>query len=476
MNINDDYTLLSEYLGIGKKLTDAGVFDCYIKQDSKFFVNILLLKTTKIPEFKNSYNKINSFFNDLVTLLLSADSKDMENRFFSEAVNKFQFNEYKELNLGFSESKGGSGFGGKLSEKTIRDAFDIIKKGNEKPELFHLVGLFEDNVGPDRISDMICGIINDDIEKYTKRIFKQLYINSNSCKNVKFDSKGYIVNPKNNGRLLLIPSSLLQNLPIMDSWEDADEVFSKNRLIRSIINRIIGNTWEKKKSEERKLFIKDNIFSNKKLCEELIEEYKKTTTEPIDVDSDYVYNLPKSWKELVKYNFKTKNKRINTLNASIEIIGIFKDWVENNGGWKDIRNQKSSNREKYVQHLILLSSKYYARINNVDISPETNKGNGLADFKVSCGENDKTVIEIKLSTNSQYLHGYESQIRDYAKSEGTDKMVYCYLDLGDNDARLSKLIETNRNDIENTKIYPELMLINTKEKLSASKKQKNTKK
>lgn len=472
MNINDDYTLLSEYLGVGKKFVDAGVFDCYIKQDSKFFVNVLLLKTTKIPEFKNSYNKINSFFSDLVSLLSSADSKDMEDRFFSEAVNKFQFNEYKELNLGFSESKGGAGFGGKLSEKTISDAFDIIKKGNEKPELFHLVGLFEDNVGPDRISDMICGIINDDIEKYTKRILKQLNINSKSCKNVKFDSKGYIVNPKNNGRLLLISSSLLQDLPIMDSWENAEDVFSKNRLIRSIINKIIGDEWERKNSKERKIFIKDNVFSDKESFDELIEEYNKTSISSINIDSDFLYNLPKSWKKLEKYSYKTKNKTIDTFNASIEIINIFKDWVENNGGWKDVRNQKSSKREKYVQQLIVLSSKYYAKVNNVDISPETNKGNGPTDFKVSCGEKDKTVIEVKLSTNPQYLHGYESQIRDYAKSEGTNNMVYCYLDLGENKVKLEKLIKTNNNDIQTSKIYPKLIIIDVKERLSASKKQK----
>lgn len=473
MDINDDYTLLSEYLGIGKKLTDAGVFDCYIKQDSKFFVNILLLKTTKIPEFKNSYKKINSFFSDLITLLSSADIKDIKNRFYSEAVKKFQFNEYKELNLGFSNSKGGAGFGGKLSEKTIDDAFDIVKKGNEKPELFHLVGLFEDNVGPDRISDMICGIINEDIENYTKRILNQLKINPKNCKKVKFDSKGFIVNPKNEGKLLLIPSSLLQELPIMDSWENADDVFSKNRIIRSIINKIIGDEWERKNSKERKIFIKDNIFSNNESFDELIEEYKRTSISSINIDSDFLYNLPKSWKKLEKYGFKAKDKTIDTFNASIEIISIFKNWIENNGGWKDIRNQKSSNREKYVQRLIILSSSYYSKVNNVDISPETNKGNGPADFKVSCGYNDKTVIEVKLSTNPQYLHGYESQIRDYAKSEGTNNMVYCYLDLGENETKLEKLIETNKNDIETSKIYPKLIVIDAKERLSASKKKKN---
>ena len=52
----------------------------------------------------------------------------------------------------------------------------------------------------------------------------------------------------------------------------------------------------------------------------------------------------------------------------------------------------------------------------MDISPEPNSGRGPVDFKISRGE-DKTVIEIKLTSNNDCLHGFEVQIEEYAKSE-----------------------------------------------------------
>ena len=36
-----------------------------------------------------------------------------------------------------------------IAQKIVYDAFDIIKAGTTQPEIFHLVGLFEENVGPE---------------------------------------------------------------------------------------------------------------------------------------------------------------------------------------------------------------------------------------------------------------------------------------------------------------------------------------
>lgn len=57
---------------------------------------------------------------------------------------------------------------------------------------------------------------------------------------------------------------------------------------------------------------------------------------------------------------------------------------------------------------LLLPTKY-CEVNNLDISPETDTGNGPIDFKISKGFNDKINIEMKLSTNTKLLHGYKSQ-------------------------------------------------------------------
>ena len=66
--------------------------------------------------------------------------------------------------------------------------------------------------------------------------------------------------------------------------------------------------------------------------------------------------------------------------------------------------------------------------NNIDMTFEANEGPGPVDLKMSRG-NDKTVVEIKLSSNADYIHGYEEQIEQYAKSEGTTQRVFVYVKL-----------------------------------------------
>lgn len=58
------------------------------------------------------------------------------------------------MKLGLSRGKKGRGFGQQFRQIIIKDMKDIIDLGADDPEVFHLMGLFEDNVGPDRLSDM----------------------------------------------------------------------------------------------------------------------------------------------------------------------------------------------------------------------------------------------------------------------------------------------------------------------------------
>lgn len=60
-----------------------------------------------------------------------------------------------------------------------------------------------------------------------------------------------------------------------------------------------------------------------------------------------------------------------------------------------------------------LGAKYYVDKNNLDISCESDNGRGPVDIKMSRGK-DKTLAEIKLSSNNQYLHGYQNQIQEFA--------------------------------------------------------------
>lgn len=102
------------------------------------------------------------------------------------------------------------------------------------------------------------------------------------------------------------------------------------------------------------------------------------------------------------------------------------------------------------------------------MSGYTNEGPGPVDFKISRG-NDKTIVELKLSSNSDYLHGYEEQIERYAKAEKTDSMVYVLVDTG-NPIRVKKLITLYEENINAGKKVPEVIIIDSTKQVSASKR------
>lgn len=67
--------------------------------------------------------------------------------------------------------------------------------------------------------------------------------------------------------------------------------------------------------------------------------------------------------------------------VALEVINIFKEWVEYNRGWDVIQSADSRKREKIVQRLIHLGAKNYITTNKMDISFEPDAGRGPVDFK-----------------------------------------------------------------------------------------------
>ena len=138
---------VSEYFGLDDELDKIGVFDCVLDNDSRFFINLMRLKVSDVPEFKGAYQRINDYFSEIATLLNASDDSK-EDKLYKTAFKRFKPLEINGINLGFSESKHGAAFGEKLRRQVISDAFDIVKKGILYPEIFQLVSLFEKKYWP----------------------------------------------------------------------------------------------------------------------------------------------------------------------------------------------------------------------------------------------------------------------------------------------------------------------------------------
>ena len=465
---------ISDFLRLNDELSVNGVFDALIDKDSNFYINILRLKNCTVPEFSNSYDRINAFFGNLMLLLSKSSIKG--DRFYRQAYRNFNFSGFPGINLGFSHSKKDAGFGEKLRRQVISDAFDIVKSGSNQPEIFHLVGLFEKNIAGDRVSDMIASLIIDEIKEYTRRINRELNVNSDTYPEYTIIN-GIIINPYKKCELYYLPKEILHQLPLAQGWDDINDVIEYNQIIRDQINDIIGDKWEKMNSDEKKDLVKSRVFCDSENCMQTINSYISKTVGDFAPYSNLDYNVETIYKNVRDsgvFDFPKISSEITHTSYSIalDVLNIFKDWVENNKGWELILETPSRNREKTIHKLIQLSGKEYCTRYDYDFTFEANEGPGPLDIKISRGAKSKTVIEVKLNTNPDYLHGYDEQLTKYAKAEGTKSCIFLYVKVASHpkrDEAMMKRYQVEKSINENA---PKLFIIDSQKQVSASKKSK----
>jgi hypothetical protein len=391
-------------------------------------------------------------------LLSKAQAGD---KLYRSAVKKFNFPEVNGINLGFSKSNRGAGFGELLREQIIKDAYEIIKSGTLEPELFHLIGLFEENVGPDRLSDMIARLVSDDIIKYSQRMYSELGITSVTYSGYHF-TNGIPKNPYKNSPILLLPTSILHALPIARNWDDIERVCKENEFIRAEINDLVSDEWAKMVSSQKKRYLKEWVFMNPNRLERIINAYKSTTVSEFNPYADIEYLIA-----FLKNDICMPEQSDSSFEASMKVLEAYKQWVEFHRGSNVLAEAYTRNAEKTVQRTIHSTALMFCKEKNWDISPDTDKGRGPVDFKISRG-NDKTVIEVKLTSNKDCVHGLEVQIEEYAQAEQTNNKIFVIVDNGVNSGRVKSVFKKSEQLEAENKGPARIFVIDAKPKESAS--------
>lgn len=166
-------------------------------------------------------------------------------------------------------------------------------------------------------------------------------------------------------------------------------------------------------------------------------------------------------------NSKIYNEK-DSYEAVIRIIDNYKHWIEYCRGANVLAEVPSKTREKIVQYTLHGTALNYCQSNNWDISPEVDSGRGPEDFKISRG-NDKTVVEIKLTSNPNCVHGLEVQIEQYAKAENSKNKVFVLIDNGINSNRVQDVLSCEVRLKSEGKSPAKVIVIDAKLKASASK-------
>lgn len=153
----------SEQFNISKEVLEiTGVFDVILDIDTRVFIDPALLELCTEPEFLDARKKVEKYFSDIITLL--RHSKSQTDMYRKRAERMLTFTELSGTCFGYSQNgTGGNAIGSVLRKTILNTIQDLMTEGDTDPVLFELLGVFQEGIGCDRVSDLITFILREDM-------------------------------------------------------------------------------------------------------------------------------------------------------------------------------------------------------------------------------------------------------------------------------------------------------------------------
>jgi len=474
----DIHVYFSDYFEVLPEDLEAyGAFNISLITDLPLFIDPFLLFNSK----KKKYQQLHE---DMIEYLMFLRDRSQEGSVSKGVIGLFyRFPEVKETWFGFSKTGNeGRGLGVKFGQ-ALNAGFEGLfpRFGQETvTQSSHLekLCLIRDGVGRDMISDFTTNLILRFLCQYTEK-FGQKHIDPKYLRNFSvrksyfnYKTESWVTEqftlPCNNGEyVLLTPKDILTKDDIWISKQDFVSEFEdipraiENVALRAQIEnyfqkRLLKRTDKKKPTKRDKemairetalrfpevfdFYIRHKEMNGEKAVAQGIE--KVAETQAIFIDQA---------KELIEILAETDfyKRKVDTLEDARRRALYLKHVIEDNAGWRLFYlGDKPVHKEEDVQILYRLT--WYGTVN--DCSREVNDGRGPVDFKASYGAFDKTLIEIKLASNSQLEKNLKNQLEVYKSAADTEKGLVIILFFSEQEERkleriLRKLKAENSEDI-----------------------------
>ena len=442
--------LFSEAVNITVCDTDTW-FDPILSVDTKLFIDPFLLYEFEFDEFVGSHEEVVGFFNFAFQALaqhLATESVHQK----SIAQNMLVFPEIDWLCLGYSASgTKGAGSGKGFAALIVDSILETIKLGKTSVEHFEEVSLLNEGFGADRISDTVANILIKRFCLYTKRI---CYEKGVPTRNIIIRNGWFSVedkqwrpveaslpeNPLTGLPVLLVPKKYLRDLPTINTSDFWDYCWSnENETLRQQFGDDI-------KSRINKSEIIRFARRNTNIRNRYMEYTEEVGSKPYDFAKDKLgqvlwYGATKDYLAGKDLNLGFSNQD-EFITAVLAIANEFKNFVENQGGWKLLWNDGGKEKaEEAAQKLFLGILTHYCKANNIDVSGEANIGRGPVDFKVSQGFKLRALFELKKANNTKFFNGIEKQLPTYLKAEGITHGFFMTFVFRDGEIKKTREIE-----------------------------------
>lgn len=466
---------LSDAFGVPHKAwVNEGAFDAFVEIDSRFHVDPHLLASSQVPELKHAYDTFKHHFEEVI-LILDA-SQTLNDRFYREAARRLVFREVPGVALGYSQSSiSGSGIGPGLAKQITATAAEIINAGIKDPAIFELVGIFEDGIGADRLSDMTVHIILSHLIQFSQRVANNLKIPTQPYK-----GREGVVSlpflPERSQPTILVPYDILNRLPVALDWDDIELVSTYNEALRTQVNQTVGQTWKGASQRITKRDLREALLRSPTALKTFLDEYKERPATPYDFTLDPEGEM--IWHEIAqefsnRFPLQLRDQRVtaeNIVSVVTKICDHFANLVEANGLFQVFYNDaKELRNERFAQLLFYGIADAYCAANNLDLNREPNAGRGPVDFKLSHGYNARVNVEVKYSSNKKLSSGYTTQLPIYDAAERTQHSIYLIVRTTESTAAIDTVQQLERTQLNAGKRAPKVIVVDGRYKRSASK-------
>lgn len=458
-------------------LKTAGLIDPFLDVDIPLFIDPILLGKSANEWIKTS--AVKNFRQHFETLIRLLAISEIENDApWKAAQRQLNLSEPAENGLGYGGSgRSGSSRPDRVREAILRTSKEIVKLGARDPEMISLMGFFEEDVGPDTISDLTTTVVMRDLAALTED-----FCSKNNIPVFKFEPIPEHKLPRFKSRrgrylpLVLVPDDIVRELPIANDWSDIERAAMENARIREKVNQHLAGIAQPT-IIERKAALRSAALGSSDDFDFFLAAVKENARhyDP-NVDTLGYFKL----KEILAKGFLDTRQPAGTYNLSAgpqeilrvvtDSIHLFKRHIEAGNLWEELWVGERPKRERAAQLIYYAIADAYCKANDIDISPEAHMGGGPIDFKFSHGYKARVLVEMKRSGGT-VVHGYKKQLEFYKAASQTDYAVFVVIDYGDLGHKLSEIQKVRNARAASGQRASEIVVIDATPKASASKRQ-----
>lgn len=445
--------LFSDYFNIDQSvLNQYGALNICLSADMPLFIDPFLLFASDDEEYKRLHQ-------NLIDHILILKDIAIHDREGAEKNSIFRFPEIKQNWLGVSKfGNDGRGLGKDFAKKLIKSFNGFYNSfGNEEISAethIEKLTIMNERIGKDFISDFTTNLILDYLLQYTQT-FALKYLKPNQIRefsvhsifNKKFKrwmpkkyQLPYLYLEEKGDFIILTPLDILtKDEAAINNSEFYSNFLSvansiNNIDLRNSINEYFRSQLPKKPTKKdrnyaiNKTAIKfpEIIDYYIKLKEDNKETVSRLTKDKIRKLTSELVETLSSLGEILYEKSDFYNIVPNSYDESLKRVHYLKDVIENNDGYRVFYHEGIPiAKEETIQRIFRLT--WFAT--PFDVNSEVNNGRGPADYKISSGSDDSTIVEFKLGKSSSLYRNLANQTNIYkkaSKSANDIKVILCY--------------------------------------------------